>query len=192
MGLSTYNSCQFWGFNCLIDTKILLILVVKVILSKLFIPLQSTAEPSRWQSSKVDLEPTFFITTSESAVATVSGRTVVLFYRLGQPQPWILSCVWFTACSSIKCLNKCFLPPPPPRLYANTVLPYLVGGKKNAKINTEGGYCFVLWSGHLGCSGCHILLYILDAIHVKSLKLKLCFIHKKCISQKSLLLFLAN
>ena len=52
------------------------------------------------------------------------------------------------------------------------------------------GYCFVLWLGRFGCSGCsnhlgcHILSHISVAIHVRPSKLKRRLIPNICISQK--------
>ena len=52
--------------------------------------------------------------------------------------------------------------------------------------STEGGYGFVLMSGHVGR---HILPHVSDAVNIRHLKLKTCLINKSCIYKKSLLLF---
>ena len=64
--------------------------------------------------------------------------------------------------------------------------------------NTEGGYCFALWSGHLvsgssGHLGSHTLPYISGAINASPSILKTRLKHKNCISnKKAFFLFYAN
>ena len=60
-------------------------------------------------------------------------------------------------------------------------LPQKVNGLLTWYGNTKGGYCFALWSNHLGLSAITFLLYISVAINVRPSKLITCLMFKKYI-----------
>ena len=47
--------------------------------------------------------------------------------------------------------------------------------------NTEEGYCYALWLGHLGHSSCYILLLYINCYYIRPLKTNTkSSIHKNC------------